>query len=263
MVKGMDVSFSGLLSVVEKEAKCVVEPSPLPWRPPPCGMFFFPAVAGGWGRVARAVRASVGCALCVSRVHGWGSCIPGLKWRRGKSPRRTFAFHFKKPFLRCWYVGALHREAAARCPLPAARCPLPAARCPLPAARCPLPAARCPLPAAREGGSWAAPNPQHGFLRIAWQQIEITERTMAHVGSNEVLIVGGVGCTSRECVSRLHGAPTFRCVGRCLGDLQRRERLAPPPPTGSFSPPPFFLFRAFGRGTALVAASQATCGCKK
>ena len=29
-------------------------------------------------------------------------------------------------------------------------------------------------------------------------QIEITERTMAHVGSNEVLIVGGVGCKYRR-----------------------------------------------------------------
>ena len=28
--------------------------------------------------------------------------------------------------------------------------------------------------------------------------VEITERAMAHVGSNEVLIVGGVGCNLQE-----------------------------------------------------------------
>ena len=31
--------------------------------------------------------------------------------------------------------------------------------------------------------------------------VEITERAMAHVGSREVLIVGGVGCTSWDHVS--------------------------------------------------------------
>ena len=30
--------------------------------------------------------------------------------------------------------------------------------------------------------------------------VEITERAMAHIGSKEVLIVGGVGCKSRTCV---------------------------------------------------------------
>ena len=33
--------------------------------------------------------------------------------------------------------------------------------------------------------------------------VEITERAMAHVGSNEVLIVGGVGCKFRS-VMRVH-----------------------------------------------------------
>ena len=32
--------------------------------------------------------------------------------------------------------------------------------------------------------------------------VEITERAMAHIGSKEVLIVGGVGCKSRACHPR-------------------------------------------------------------
>lgn len=32
--------------------------------------------------------------------------------------------------------------------------------------------------------------------------VEITERAMAHIGSKEVLIVGGVGCKSRACDAR-------------------------------------------------------------
>jgi hypothetical protein len=36
----------------------------------------------------------------------------------------------------------------------------------------------------------------NGLNRGHYHQVEITERAMAHCGQSEVLIVGGVGCTS-------------------------------------------------------------------
>jgi N6-L-threonylcarbamoyladenine synthase len=38
--------------------------------------------------------------------------------------------------------------------------------------------------------------------------VEITERAMAHIGSKEVLIVGGVGCTSSMLLAFCY-SPTF------------------------------------------------------
>jgi N6-L-threonylcarbamoyladenine synthase len=42
--------------------------------------------------------------------------------------------------------------------------------------------------------------------------VEITERAMAHIGSKEVLIVGGVGCG--------YSPPRFALVGSLNGDRQ-------------------------------------------
>lgn len=43
--------------------------------------------------------------------------------------------------------------------------------------------------------------------------VEITERAMAHVGSKEVLIVGGVGCESFPTLFRDHGLPRCGSIG--------------------------------------------------
>lgn len=49
--------------------------------------------------------------------------------------------------------------------------------------------------------------------------VEITERAMAHIGSKEVLIVGGVGC---KCIGVCHRAITHRTI---LGNERLQEMM--------------------------------------
>ena len=64
--------------------------------------------------------------------------------------------------------------------------------------------------------------------------VEITERAMAHAGANEVLIVGGVGCT---CARTLLSTPRRSLVETRRAPIACRHAATPP--------------------------SQATCGFKK
>ena len=65
---------------------------------------------------------------------------------------------------------------------------------------------------------------------LGMAQIEITERTMAHVGSSEVLIVGGVGCNMRlqemmGIMVKERGGKVFGMDHRCA-DVCGAERCA-------------------------------------
>jgi N6-L-threonylcarbamoyladenine synthase len=65
------------------------------------------------------------------------------------------------------------------------------------------------------------------YLLSALDQVEITERTMAHVGSREVLIVGGVGCVYCCLLHRIAVSTTWFITELCVsGNVRLQEMMA-------------------------------------